>query len=132
MSPSSASRAQMAPLVALVSVFGVVTVVMLYTGILGDVSQSPPSRDVARPGLERAVTELSSGGVVRPNSLEEGLLAAIRPDGYTARVTIEAGDQRWSVGPSPPETADVAARVVPVRVNADMVRIGRIRIVIWR
>lgn len=132
MSPSSASRAQMAPLVALVSVFGVVTVVMLYTGILGEVGQSPPSRDVARPGLERAVSELSSGGVVRPNTLEEDLLAVVRPAGYSARVTIEAGDHRWSVGPTPPETAAVAARVVPVRVEADMVRIGRIRVVIWR
>lgn len=132
MSHSSASRAQMAPLVALVSVFTVVTVVTMYTGIVADVRPKPPSRDVAKPGLERAVTALSSGGIVRPDALEEHLLEAVRPAGFQARVTIEAGEKRWSVGPSPPETADVAARVIPVRVGSDTVRIGRIRVVVWQ
>lgn len=132
MSHSSASRAQMAPLVALVSVFVAVTVISLYTGVVGDVSPSPPDRDLARPGLERAVDTLSSGGVVRPETLQDDILETVRPAGSRARVTIEAGDRRWSEGPTPPETADVAGRVVAVRVEPDTVRIGRIRVVIWQ
>lgn len=132
MSLSSASRAQMAPLVALASVFVVVTVVMLYTGVVGEVSPSSATRDMASPGLERAVTAVSTGGVVRPRSVDGDLLQAIRPAGFRARVTIEVGDQRWSAGDTPPESADIAARVVPVRVEPDAVRIGRIRVVIWR
>lgn len=132
MSLSSASRAQMAPLVALVSIFVVVTVVMLYTGIIGDVRPSSATRDMARPGLERAVQAVSTGGIARPSSVDGDLLQTVRPAGFRARVTIEVGDQRWSAGDTPPGTADVAARVLPVRVEPDAVRIGRIRVVIWR
>lgn len=132
MSHSSASRAQMAPLVALVSVFIVVTAVTMYTGVVSDVRPAQPSRDVAEPGLERAVSALSTGAVVLPSALEGALLETVRPTGFRARVVIEVGDRRWSEGPTAPRTADVAARVVPVRVGSDTVRLGRLRVVVWR
>lgn len=131
MSHSSASRAQMAPLVVLVSVFVAVTAVTMYIGLVGDVRPTPQSRDLARPSLERAVAALSSGGIVRPEALEPAILTSVRPAGSRARLSIEAGDERWSEGPIPPKTADVAGRLVAVRVGPDTVRIGRLRVVIW-
>lgn len=128
---SSASRGQTSPLVSLVAILVVVAAVTMYAAAFANASPEEPTRDLAAPGLERAIAALAPGSVVRPTRLHTGLLRDVRPAGTTAQVTIRAGEYEWSVGPAPPDTADVAARVVSVRVGPDRIHLGRVELFVW-
>lgn len=128
---SSACRAQTSPLVALVSVLVAIGAVTMYAAAVAGVSPVPSTRDLATPGLERAVSVLAPGAVIRPTRLDHELLRTVRPAGRTAHLTIRAGENEWTIGPSPPEIADVAARVVSVRVGPDRIHLGRVELFVW-
>lgn len=128
---SSACRGQTSPLISLVSVLVAVAAVTMYAAAFAGVSPEQPTRDLAAPGLERAITALAPGSVVRPTRLHTGLLRDVSPAGRTAQLTIQAGDYEWSIGPAPPDSADVAARVVSVRVGPDRVHLGRVELFVW-
>lgn len=128
---SSASRAQTSPLVALVSVLVAIAAVTMYASAFAGVSPDQPTRDLAAPGLERAITALAPGSIVRPTRLSTALVRDLRPSGTTARLSIQAGEHEWVLGPVAPETASVAARVVAVRVGPDRVQLGRVVLFVW-
>jgi hypothetical protein len=131
MLPSSASRGQTSPLVALVSVLVAIAAVTTYAIAFAGISPDQPPRDHAAPGLERAITSLASGSVVQPTRLSAGLLRDVRPSGTSARLSIHAGEHDWVIGPEPPDTASAAARVVPVRVGPNRVQLGRLELFVW-
>jgi hypothetical protein len=129
MSRSSARRAQVEPLAALAAVLVLGVALGAYVGALDGALPSPTDRNRAEPALGRVADALRPDGVARPARLPAAAAAA--PDGYRANVTLAAGDRRWSVGPSPPESADTAARRLPVRVAPGRVRTGRLRVEVW-
>lgn len=133
MSRSSARRAQTRPVVALVAVLAAVAGVGLYVDAAGSVAPSPPTRDRATPVLERLVTELRPGAVLRPSRLDAAMADRLGPAGFHVRVVVRAGSFDRAVGPEPPgpDAGSRATRAVPVRVGPDTVQAGRLRVVVW-
>lgn len=125
---SSARRAQVDPIPALVAV----AVLAVAVGSAGLVFRSAAvdggDRNLAPPALDRALETVRSGGVARPRRLAR----VDAPAGYRLNVTLRAGPREWSTGPTPPETADAAAAPLAVRVDPTTVRAGRLRVVVWR
>ncbi len=130
MSRSSARRAQVEPLAALAAVLVLGVALGAYVGALDAALPDPTDRNRAEPALRRATDALRPDGVARPARLRTATDAG--PAGYRANVTLAAGDRRWAVGPSPPASADTAARRLPVRVAPGRVRSGRLRVEVWR
>ena len=134
---STADRAAVEPLAALVAVAVVGLALGLYAGALDDAAPDD-SRAAAEAALDRAERATSVGGVVDPDRLrgvEEKL-------GTAVAVELEAGGERWLAASSPeaPGPADVrprdavviAERRVTVRVAPGRNVRGTLRAVVWR
>lgn len=130
MSHSSGRRAQVEPFAAIVAVFAVGVGLTVYAGALDASVPGTSGRDVARPTLDRVSDSLGGGGVLDPRQL--GNATTVTPAGYRLNVTLEAADQRWQVGPSPPEAADRASERVSVRLAPGRVRPGLLEVWVWQ
>jgi len=126
----SSARAATEPLAALVAVVAVSTGLALYAGVLEDsIDRATGERDVAGPTADAVERRLTSGGIVDPDRVS-GALSAV-PAGYEGNVTLTA-ERRWTVGPSPPPSADTDERTVSVALGPATVRRGRLRVAVWR
>lgn len=126
---SVGARGQVEPLPALVAVAVVGAALSLYAGSLAGALPGDDGRSVADATLVRASDRLLADGVAAPDDL--GRARAAAPDGYAVNATIDAGDRRWSVGPTPPTGAASASRPVGVRRSPTAVDAGRLRVVVW-
>ena len=134
MSPSTprmrtACRAQVEPLAALAALFAVCVGLSVYAGVLVDAGE-PSERDLAGPTLSAVDDAVTVRGVVHPARLDRALDHA--PSGARLRVALTTDERRWTAGPSPTVHGDRAAKRVSVRLGAGRVRVGRLRVVVWR
>lgn len=132
MSRSSARRAQVEPLPALVAVTVLCLAVGTYATVRADVGFGTGGTAPADAVLEETVdSALPTGAaVVDPTGIDPSTLG---PSDYEVAVTVRADGREWSMGPSsPPPDAATATRQVPVRVAAGVVRPGRITVEVWR
>lgn len=121
-------RGQTEPIAAIVAVLAVGIGLTAYAGALDDTLPSS-ERNVAEPTSFRVDAAISSGGVVDPSALPEGLRAG--PDGYGVRLTLTVDGRTWQEGPRAPPGADAVTRIVTVRVGPGVVRPGRLRVEVW-
>ncbi|MFB6072325.1 MAG: hypothetical protein ABEJ88_05080 [Halobacterium sp.] len=131
MSRSSARRAQVEPLPALVGVLAVCLAVGAYAavsaGVLSGSGGGPPADAVLADAVDAATPRGSS--VVAPRT---ATTRGILPAGYEAAVTVTAGDREWTAGSSdPPPGAAAASTLAPVRVAPGRVRPGRVTVEVW-
>ena len=131
MSRSSARRAQVEPLPALVAV----AVVCLAVGAYGVVRlRVLPASDGGAPAeqvLADAVDASTADGelVVEPPRLDAANTA---PPGYEVTVTVTAANREWTAGASnPPPGAATASEPVPVRTRSGRVVPGRFVVEVW-
>lgn len=122
-------RAQVEPLAALAALFAVCVGLSVYAAVLADAG-APTERDLAEPTLETVDDAVTDRGAVQPARL--GRVTAHAPSGGHLNVTVTAGDRRWTVGPRPAVDGDRAGRRVSVRLGPGRVRVGRLRVVVWR
>jgi hypothetical protein len=129
MSRSSARRAQVEPVPALVAVLVLSLALGAYASVRAGVLPAGSSGAPAGPVLADAADAATPDGtaVVLPDRLT----AAVTPAGYEASVTLEAAEEEWRAGPEPPDGAATASRRVPVRVAPDRVVPGRLRVEVW-
>lgn len=131
MSRSSARRAQVEPVPAVVAVLALCLAIAAYgsvrAGVLpADNEEGAPATQVL-DDVDDAATPNGSL-VVAP----ERLSVEPVPAGHEATVRLEAGGRNWTAGASdPPAGASTAARPVPVRVESGAVRPGRLTVVVW-
>lgn len=123
----SSARAYVEPIAALAAVFAVVVGLAVYTGAVGEFL-GRNDRPVAETVLEEFVREARTDGVVDPERLA-GLQA---PTGWRVNVTLATPTDRWTRGPTPPDSADRARREVAVRLAPGSIRPGRLTVVAWR
>ena len=133
---STADRAAVEPLAALVAVAVVGLALGLYAGAL-DAAAPDESRADAEAALDRAERAMSVGGVVDPTRMRE-----IEAPGTATAVELEAGGERWLAASSPeapgppsvrsPEAVAIAERRVTVRVAPGRNVRGTLRAVVWR
>ncbi|MFB6270548.1 MAG: hypothetical protein ABEH83_11420 [Halobacterium sp.] len=130
MSRSSARRAQVEPLAAVVAVavvcFAVGAYATVRADVLGPTTQDAPADQVLADAVDAATG--AGSVVVAPTKLD---IEDVAPEGYTAAVTVTAGDREWTAGPSPPPDTATATKQVPVRVAPDTVRPGRLTVEVW-
>jgi len=126
---SVGTRGQVEPLPALVAVAVVGAALSLYAGSLAGALPRDDSHSAADATLVRASDRLLADGVAAPDDL--GRTRAAAPDGYAVNVTLDAGERRWRVGPTPPSDAASASRPVGVRRSPTAVDAGRLRVVVW-
>jgi len=125
----SSGRGQTEPLAALVAVAAVGLGLSLYGGVLADALGEPPDREFAEPALDRVEHAVAPAGVVRPETLADGLSHA--PAGHRIRLVVTSDGKRWTAGPLPDDDVrDRAERPVSVRVGPTDVRPGRLRAVV--
>lgn len=124
----NSTRGQLEPTAALVATATVCLSLGLYAVALGN-AIPPTERNLAEPTLDRVETELSAGGTVVPAHREAALDGG--PAGHSINLTIVAAERRWVAGPAVPRTADRARRRTSVRVDADRVRAGTLRVAVW-
>lgn len=122
-------RGQVEPLAALAALFAVGVGLSTYAVVLTDASPHP-ERDVAAPTLAAVHDAVSEQGVVQPARLDRAL--EYRPTGRRLAVTVATDERQWTAGPSPPATGDRAERRVSVRLGPGRVRVGWLRVVVWR
>lgn len=128
-SPSRAgTRGQLEPTAALVATAAVCLSLGLYAVALGHAIPTT-DRNLADPTLDRVETELTVGGIVVPTRRESALAAG--PTGYATNLTLVAAGRQWFAGPPVPRNADRARRRTSVRVGANRVRVGTLRVVVW-
>lgn len=126
---SSARRAQTEPFAALVAVAVVALALATFAGVFEASVPAPVDRNLAEPAADSVERNLTAGGVVRPDYVENR--TGRGPDGYDVNVTLEWGDGRETNGPTAPDTADVASRRVSVFLgDADVVP-GRLEVRVW-
>jgi hypothetical protein len=131
MSRSSARKAQVEPVAALVAVAVLGLAVGAYATVRADVlpgaERDAPANAVLAETVDAATT---SGAVaVSPSTLE---VDSVAPAGYEVSVTITAGDSEWTRGAEhPPPDAASDSRRVPVRVAPGQIRPGRVTVVVW-
>ncbi|GAA0548770.1 hypothetical protein ABNG02_07255 [Halorubrum ejinorense] len=133
---STADRAAVEPLAALVAVSVVALALGLYAGALGDAGPDE-SRADAEAALDRAEREMSVGGVVEPSRMRE-----FEAPGTATAVELEADGERWLAAsspraPGPPavrssDAVVIAERRVTVRVAPGRNVRGTLRAVVWR
>lgn len=131
MSRSSARRAQVEPLAALVAVAVLCLAVGAYGAVRADVLPAGDSDAPANAVLSETVDAATPQNslVVDPQLLDA---AAVPPPGYEATITVTTGNQTWRSGPdNPPADAASATRRVPVRVGPGSVRPGRVVVEVW-
>jgi hypothetical protein len=131
MSRSSARRAQVEPVAAVVAVLALCLALAAYgavsAGVLPRRGGPAPADQVLDDAVDAATTE--GGVVVWPSRLSGDVV----PGGYEASVRLSAGEQTWTAGvDSPPPDAASASRRVPVRVGPGKVRPGRFNVEVWR
>lgn len=129
MSRSSARRAQVEPVAALVAVFAVCTGLALYAAAVQGVLPGERSVSAAEPALTGVEEQLTTFGVAEPDQLPATTAAA--PDGYAMNVTLSAGEDRWTVGPSPVGETETARQRTAVRTAPGIAREGRLRVEVW-
>jgi hypothetical protein len=129
MSRSSARRAQVEPLAALVAVAALGIALGLYAGAAETATPPPRDRATAEVALVAVVSELRAGSVVAPGRVEGA--GTVAPDGHRIRVSVRAADRVWRDGPRPPTDAERASRTLPIRVGPDAVVPGRVRVEVW-
>lgn len=128
-SPSSAgTRGQLEPTAALVATVAVCLSIGLYTVPFGT-AVHPADRDLADPTLDRVEAELTVGGIAVPARRDSARTAG--PSGYVTNLTLVAADRQWVAGPPVPRDADRTQRKTSVRVGADRVRAGTLRVAVW-
>lgn len=130
MSRSSARRAQVEPVAAVVAVLALCLAIAAYgvvsAGVLPDSKSSAPASQVLDAAADAASTEGSV--VVSPSRLS----ADVAPVGYEAALRLSADDRTWTAGASdPPPEAASASRRVPVRVGPGDVVPGRLTVEVW-
>jgi len=126
----SSDRAATEPLAALVAVFAVSAGITLYAGVLDTALLSATGdRNLAKPTADEVERRLTTGGVVEPERVNDSLAAI--PTGYEGNVTLRA-EQRITVGPVPPASADTEYRTVSVALGPATVRRGTLRVSVWR
>jgi hypothetical protein len=114
--------------VALAATLAVVLGVTAYALVLAD-AVSDPHRDVASPALVRAHDRITVGGVALPARLDRARRAG--PSRYEVNVSLVTLDRRWSVGPTPPRSADHATRHVGVQTAPGVVRSATLSVEVW-
>ena len=131
MSRSSARRAQVEPVAAVVAVLALCLALAAYgavsEGVLPDRESSAPADQV----LDDAVDAATAAGsvVVSPAHLT----GDVTPAGYEVSVRLTASERSWTVGAdSPPPDATSASRRVPVRVTPEDVQPGRLTVEVWQ
>jgi hypothetical protein len=117
------------PLAALAALFAVCVGLSAYAVVLADAGE-PTERELAAPTLETVDDAVTSRGTVRPTRL--GRVTEHAPSGGRLNVTLVAGERHWTVGPRPAVDGDRASRRVSVRLGPGRVRVGRLRVVVWR
>ena len=126
----SSARAATEPLAALVAVVAVSTGLALYAGVLdGALASATGDRNVAAPAADAVERNLTSAGVVDPSRVNDSV--GVVPERYEVNVTLRAG-QRWTVGPTPPASADTDRRTVSVALGPATVRRGILEVRVWR
>ncbi|MUV61400.1 hypothetical protein [Halobacterium sp. CBA1126] len=129
MSRSSARRAQVEPLPALVAVAVVCLAVGAFATVRADVlpvaASDAPTEEVLADAVDAASPP--DDVVVEPARLT----ASVVPAGYEANVTLTAGNREWTVGERPPPEAARASQRVPVRLADDRTRPGRLAVEVW-
>lgn len=125
---SSAGRAQVEPLPALVAVSAFVAALGVYAMGFHQVPTGT-DRHVERQALGRVVERASNAGVMDPAAIRDDGTSA--PNGYEMATVVRAGGEHWRTGPAPPETAASATRTVLVATESGE-RVGRIRVWVWR
>ena len=122
---SSASRAQIEPLPALVAVSAFVAAVGLYSGAFATVPLDT-DRDIEQRALASVVESASTAGVLSPEVIQNE-----PPNGYAMAVVVRADGTAWRTGPAPPDRASSATEPVLVRTDRGE-QMGRIRVWVWR
>lgn len=131
MSRSSARKAQVEPLPALVAVTVICLAIGAFATVRADVALDPGGNAPATTVLADTVDSAppTDSVVVDPAEIDPSTSG---PSGYELNVVVEADGHEWSIGPSsPPPDAATASRPVPVRVEPGVVRPGRITVEVW-
>lgn len=133
---STADRAAVEPIAALVAVLVVGLALGLYAGALGDAAPDR-SREAAESALDRVERATAVGGVVDPTRMR-----SVKVPGTATAVELEADGERWLAAsgpdaPGPPrvrsaEAVAAAERRVTVRVAPGENVRGTLRAVVWR
>jgi hypothetical protein len=133
---STADRAAVEPLAALVAVAVVGLALGLYAGALDDAAPGE-SRGDAEAALDRAERAVSVGGVVDPTRMR-----TVEAPGTATAVELEADGERWLAASGPnapgppsvrsPDAVAIAERRVTVRVAPGRNVRGTLRAVVWR
>ena len=133
---STADRAAVEPVAALVAVVVVGLALGLYAGAFADAAPDE-DRSAAEAALDRVEKEITVGGVVDPERLRR-----VEAPGTATAMELEANGERWLAAsgpdaPGPPEARSPAAvavveRRVTVRVAPGRNVRGTLRAVVWR
>ena len=133
---STADRAAVEPVAALVAVAVVGVALGLYAGAFADAAPDE-DRSAAEAALDRAEEAVTVGGVVDPERLRR-----VEAPGTAAAIELEADGERWSAASGPdapgppgvrsPEAVAVVERRVTVRVAPGRNVRGTLRAVVWR
>lgn len=130
LSRSADSRAQVEPLAALAALFAVSVGLSLYGVVLVDAGH-PTDRNLAEPTLDAVDDAVTAGAVTRPARLDQASDQA--PTGARLNVTLSTETDRWTVGPAPSHPrVDRATKRVSVRLGPGRIRVGSLRVVVWR
>jgi len=129
MSRSSASRAQVEPLAAIVAVFVVGVGLAVYAGTIESVLPHQSKQPAAPATLAAVEDAVTVAGVVVPTKLSAARTE--RPATGRLNVTLSAAGEKWHVGPTPPGTAETASERVSVRVEPGVIRSGRLTVRVW-
>lgn len=133
---STADRAAVEPVAALVAVAVVGLALGLYAGAFADAAPDE-DRSAAEAALDRTEGAITVGGVVDPERLRR-----VEAAGTTTAIELEADGERWSAASGPdapgppgvrsPEAVAVVERRVTVRVAPGRNVRGTLRAVVWR
>jgi len=130
MSRSSARRAQVEPLPALVAVTVLCLALGTYGAVRADVvpgsDRDAPADAVLSETLDAAPP--SDAVVVDPTGIDPSTLG---PPGYDVAVTVTADGRDWALGPASPPEAPTASQQAPVQVAPGDVRPGRVTVAVW-
>lgn len=126
---SSGRRAQTEPFAALVAVAVVALALATFAGAFEASVPTPVDRNHAEPVADRVERNLTAGGVVHPDDVDN--VSRRGPDGYDVNVTLQWGDGRKTDGPVAPDTADAATRRVSVFLGDADVTPGRLEVRVW-
>lgn len=118
---SSARRAQLDPIPALVAVVVVGLGMSLYAGVLTEFipTQQPKNPE---PTLQHLLSQVQTDGVVEPENV--GRLERVGPPGYDTNVTLETADEQWTRGPPLSASAPTARERVSIRVAPGHIQPG--------